>query len=122
LGEPFSARRFWLNSADPSEQSKIDYVAEEILTIRATLFGSYGGMSKLSHLRILRIENAHDFKSFDGFSGSPIFMWRTFKGKLPTPILCGMALRGTSSSKLIHFLPISIIIDAIKIKRKKHER
>lgn len=106
----------------PSEQLNIDYAAEEIRTVQATLFGSYGGMSELPHLRLLRIENAHDFKSFDGFSGSPIFMWRTSKGKLPTPILCGMALRGTSSSKLIHFLPISIIIDAIKIKQQKHER
>lgn len=105
----------------PSERSDIDYEKEEIKTEVAILFGSYAGISDHAHLHRLRIENYDDFKEFNGFSGSPVFMWHRTEGNPPTPILCGMALQGTVSSKLIHFLPTEIIIDALRIKRENHE-
>ncbi|MRW89111.1 hypothetical protein GJ699_03850 [Duganella sp. FT80W] len=105
----------------PSERSDIDYESEEINTEVAILFGTYAGDSDHAHLYRLQIKNAEDFKDFNGFSGSPVFMWYRTEGNLPIPILCGMALQGTVNSKLIHFLPIEIIIHALKIKRQKHE-
>jgi hypothetical protein len=105
----------------PSERSDIDYEAEEIKTEAAILFGSYAGASEHVYLHRLQIKNADDFKEFNGFSGSPVFMWYRTEGNPPIPILCGMVLQGTVSSKLIHFLPTEIIIDALRIKRQNHE-
>lgn len=105
----------------PSERPDIDYESEEINTEAAIRFGTYAGDSDHAHLNRLKIKNAEDFKEFSGFSGSPVFMWYRTEGNLPIPILCGMALQGTVSSKLVHFSPIEIIIHALKIKRQNHE-
>lgn len=106
----------------PSERSNIDPASQELRTDRVVLLGKYKGKSLLPYLHQIQVENTHDLASFDGLSGSPVFMWSTSVRTQPKPILCGMAIRATASSGLIHFLPVSILMSAFAIKRKQHER
>lgn len=106
----------------PSERSSIDTDSQELRTDRVTLFGKYRGESSLPYLHLLQIEDSQKLKSFGGFSGSPVFMWSPSGRGRPTPILCGMAIRGTVASGLIHFLAVSVLLDALTVKRKQHEK
>lgn len=105
----------------PSERSNIDFSTQEIRTDQVTLFGRYVGESNVAHLHLLQVNDPAGLTSFSGMSGSPIFMWRPSKDGRQRPVLCGMAIRGTVDSGLIHFLPISILLGALSVKRKQHE-
>ena len=106
----------------PCERSSIDNDSQELRTDRVTLFGRYMGKSSLPHLHLFQVKNSQNLASFDGFSGSPVFMWSPSGLGRPKPILCGMAIRGTAASGLIHFLAVSVLLDALTIKRKQHEK
>jgi hypothetical protein len=105
----------------PCERSSIDFDSEEIRTDRVTLFARYIGKSQLPHLHLIEVVDLQNLASLDGMSGSPVFMWRSYEGEQPKPVLCGMAIRGTTTAGRIHFLPVSILLDALTIKRYQHE-
>ena len=102
----------------PSERSKIDYDTGDLRTDRIILSGSYEGPSPLPYLHQLRVNGAEDFESFSGFSGGPVFSLRQISSGIVKPVLCGMAIRGTSSSALFHFLDASVILDALDVKSR----
>lgn len=105
----------------PVERSSICPDSQELKTDRVVLIGTYIGESSIEYLHVLKVENSYNLASFGGLSGSPVFMWSHAGNRQPKPILCGMVVRGTATSSLIHFLPISILIDAFQIKRNWHE-
>jgi hypothetical protein len=105
----------------PHERSNINYHTQEMRTERVSLFGKYGGESPLPYLHLFIVDSPNGLETFSGFSGSPVFAWRTSGPRQTKPVLCGMAIRGTPSSGLVHFLPIAIILDALKVKRTIHE-
>lgn len=105
----------------PCERSSISEITQELRTDRVTLFGKYVGESPLPYLHLLKIDDRQNLSSFGGLSGGPVFAWKTSSDQRPKPVLCGMGIRGTASSGLIHFLDISVILDALKVKRTLHE-
>lgn len=102
----------------PEERSFVNDETQEIRTDRVALLGRYGGPSPLRHLHLLRVSDPLDLKTFSGFSGAPVFAWIERPSQRPVPVLCGMALRGTPSSGLIHFLDRQVLLDALAVKRR----
>lgn len=117
----------WISYADgaqffvvgfPEERSAINYETQEIRTDRVTLFGRYGGSSPMPYLHLFQVSDALSLKAFSGFSGGPVFAWIERPKQRPIVVLCGMALRGTPESGLIHFLDRDVLLDALKVKRR----
>ncbi|MQA40352.1 serine protease family protein [Rugamonas aquatica] len=102
----------------PSERSEIDISTGNLRTDRIILSGSYEGPSPLPYLHLLRVSGSEEFESFSGFSGGPVFALRQIAVGIVKPVLCGMAIRGSSSSALFHFLDASVIIDALDVKSR----
>ncbi len=103
----------------PEEHSFVDYDKETIATGRLALHGRYLGPSALPYLHELEILDTLSLSTFSGLSGAPVFAWAERSG-LPAKIsLCGMALRGTPTSRRIHFLDRSVLLDALKMKCAK---
>jgi hypothetical protein len=106
----------------PEEPSTFNYEDQEFVTNREVLYGSYDGPSELSYLHKLRIADTRSLKTFSGLSGAPVFAWVERKEQRPIPVLCGMVLRGTPESGLIHFLDRDILLDALKVKRRLEQQ
>ncbi|MFA5826307.1 MAG: hypothetical protein WC825_10090 [Gallionellaceae bacterium] len=102
----------------PGDKSHVDYETQELRTDRVTLFGRYGGASPIPHLHIMNVDRSHELSTFNGLSGSPVFGWIQTPDKNPRVVFCGMVIRGTASSGLVHFLDRSVLLDALTIKRQ----
>lgn len=102
----------------PEEHSFVDYELETITNHRWALHGRYAGASDLDYLHMLEVSGTHSLSTFSGFSGGPVFAWIEHPGNRGEIILCGMALRGTPTSGLIHFLDRSVLLDALYVKLK----
>lgn len=88
----------------------VDYSTLEIKTSQYFLAGSYEGFSIISPLcHTIKLENPLNLPHFSGLSGSPVFSHRP-EGP---PKFCGLALRGTAASGLIHFLKVEVLIEAL---------
>ena len=68
------------------------------------------------------MSGTHSLSTFSGFSGGPVFALVKHSDSQGEIVLCGMALRGTTSSGLIHFLDRSVLLDALNIKIKKSKK
>lgn len=106
----------------PEERSIVNYENRELRTDRMVLFGRYGGRSSLSHLHLLRVSDSLGLKTFSGFSGGPVFTWIERPERRPALVLCGMTLRGTPDSGLIHFLDREVLLDALAVKRRLEQK
>ncbi|WP_457443769.1 hypothetical protein [Roseateles sp. P5_E4] len=106
----------------PKERSEIGLEDQLLRTDRTLLSGTYQGASGLEHLHLMQIDDAQELASFDGFSGSPVLAVKGCAGGETSVVLCGMAIRGTRGSRLVHFLPIEILIEAMRIKRSQDQR
>lgn len=108
----------------PEDHSFVDYDQETIPTRRIALHGRYCGPSSSSYVHTLEVFDALSLSTFSGFSGGPVFAWTERSGEPAQIALCGMALRGTASSRRIHFLERSVLMDALKVKcaKLKHRR
>ena len=106
----------------PEERSIVSYETQELRTDRMALFGRYGGPSSLPHLHLLRVSDSLVLKTFSGLSGGPVFAWIERPEQRPVPVLCGMALRGTPDSGLIHFLDRDVLLDALAVKRRLEQK
>jgi hypothetical protein len=102
----------------PEERSSFNYESKEFCANREVLFGRYGGPSSLLYPHQLQIADTRSLKTFSGLSGAPVFAWIEQTGHRPTPVLCGMVLRGTPESGLVHFLDRDVLLDALKAKRR----
>ena len=82
------------------------------------LFGRYRGTSPLQFHHVLSVPDTLSLKTFSGLSGAPVFAWLELPTQRPTPVLCGMVLRGTPESGIIHFLDRDVLLDALTIKHR----
>jgi hypothetical protein len=99
----------------PKDHSFIDNDIEMIHSERITLKAKYIGQSVEPYLHEIEVTEPHTLSSFDGFSGSPVFGVTHQLNEPPSVVICGMAIRGTSTSNRIHFLDRSILLDALEI-------
>lgn len=102
----------------PEERSFFNYETQEFRADRMIFLGRYGGQSNLQCLHILSILDAVSLKTFSGLSGAPVFAWLELPMQQPTPVLCGMVLRGTPESGLVHFLDRDVLVEALIAKRR----
>ncbi|WP_459723697.1 cupin domain-containing protein [Sideroxyarcus sp. TK5] len=103
----------------PKDHSFVDPESGMLHTQRVVLNGRYVGKSSLPYLHTAKITDAHSLSTFNGFSGGPVFSVLRFPGEPPTAGLCGMAIRGASSSNIIHFLDRTVLIDALNIRLER---
>lgn len=103
----------------PEEHSFVDYAAEEIGTIRMAMVGRYCGPSSIEYLHELEIVDGPPLSTYSGFSGSPVFALSPQPDSGIEIVLCGMVLRGTSTSRRVHFLDRSVLLGALGIKYAK---
>lgn len=107
----------------PAEVQEVKYETGELGTLRVMLNGRYAGRSFGESIHSMKVDDTCGLKSFDGFSGSPVFA--TVRGESQAaggsvaPIFCGMVLRGTPQSKTVHFLDRDVILAALEIKRDR---
>lgn len=102
----------------PEERSNFNYETQEFRADCETLFGCYGGPSPLPYLHVLLVLDSQSLKTFSGLSGAPVFAWIALPMQRPTPVFCGMVLRGTPESGVLHFLDRDVLLDALKVKRR----
>ncbi len=106
----------------PEDHSFVDYDLETITNHRWSIHGRYAGVSEVDYLHKLEVLCPNNLSTFSGFSGGPVFAWVEHSEKRGQLILCGMALRGTKSSGLIHFLDRSVLFDALNVKLKRAKK
>ena len=100
----------------PGDHSFVDAESEELHTQRIALNARYVGPSSLPYLHEACVTDTHGLNTFSGFSGGPVFAVLRPPGRPATAGLCGMAIRGTSSSNIFHFLDRSVLLDALKVR------
>lgn len=100
----------------PNELSNVEYKNQFLRTDRIVLRGATIDRSPIDHLYMLNVENSCGLASFSGLSGGPIFAASELDENTEV-IFCGMAIRGTPTSKVVHFVPSQVIVHAIKVKR-----
>lgn len=103
----------------PEDTVYVDPESQLLHTQRAVLNASYVGQSSMPYLHEARITDAHGLSTFSGLSGGPVFAVLRPPDQVPTIGLCGMAIRGTSSSNVIHFLDRSVLIDALNVRSER---
>lgn len=100
----------------PAESKFVDYESRKISDTRNVLRGVYKGRSSSMHCHELCMETSILLDSYDGLSGSPVYyMKRQIRGgeELMFPMLVGMLIRGTASSRLAHFVGSDVLTDII---------
>lgn len=102
----------------PEEDSSVDYELKTITSQRWVLYGRYAGASELDYCHKFNVTSSHNFSTFSGLSGGPVFALIELPGNKGKIIFCGMALRG-SPAGIIHFLDRSVIVDAMNVKIKR---
>ncbi len=101
----------------PTQHSKIEIDNEAIINPRYMLRGRYSGMSSHSpEMHTISVSDACGVDNFAGFSGSPVFACIPNEQEPTEVVLCGMAVRGTSSSGLIHFVERDILVAGVRVK------
>lgn len=102
----------------PAESNYINYESSRIRNTRSVLRGIYNGRNPSIHCHELRMETSVVLESYDGLSGSPVYhMKRQTRGReeLMFPMLVGMLLRGTASSRLAHFVGSDVLLNIVNL-------
>ncbi|MFZ6731784.1 hypothetical protein ACO0LG_07665 [Undibacterium sp. Ji42W] len=100
----------------PEEKNFIQNDESMICNERIILRGNYLGESQ-NFIHELEISDTFGLSTFSGFSGAPVFTIVANSNEISKVVFCGMAIRGTPTSKKIHFLNRSVLIDALKVKQ-----
>jgi hypothetical protein len=98
----------------PVAVNEADYENSRVIQNQCFIHGSFVGPSISFGCYELSVKNPLTFKTFDGFSGSPIFSLCTNNRGSTQPTFCGMALRGTVGSGSVHFLGSETIVAALE--------
>ena len=104
-----------------AENNYIDYERESIKSTRSVIRAIYAGRSASDHCHTLNVESSIRLDSFDGLSGSPVFFMKNslLEGQqVQIPLLVGMLLRGTASSKIAHFVSSRIFAELTRIAER----
>jgi len=102
----------------PSENNFIDYSKSKINNTRTVLKGNYLNSGICDHSHEMKINSSIELTNFDGLSGSPVFHPKAFTKndqEIIIPLVVGMVLRGTSSSKIAHFVSSEIISNLVRL-------
>ncbi|MBE7421656.1 MAG: trypsin-like peptidase domain-containing protein [Zoogloeaceae bacterium] len=102
----------------PAESNFVDYEASKISNTRSVLRGIYQGRSSSVHCHQLRMETSISLASYDGLSGSPVYhLKREIRSQeeLMFPMLVGMLIRGSASSRIAHFVGSDVLVNIIKL-------
>lgn len=116
----------WLNSSSeavfivygyPLQHSEIQAAERSIIAARFMLRGQYRGVSEHSSW-VHKISVSHDdnVTDFNGFSGSPVFSFVPNERRPERVFLCGMAIRGSCVSGVVHFLDREALLSGIHAK------
>jgi hypothetical protein len=88
----------------------LDYSApKDVNTPQLLLRGKYASLGHGRHVHTLTVDNPLGIRDFDGMSGSPVF---STSGSVT--VFCGMVLRGTASSRLMHFVDGNVLLHLIR--------
>lgn len=107
FGARFSSTFFVLGY--PTEHNEVDYDALNINTKQYLLKGTYRGVTTTADCHEVSVENPLGLATFNGLSGSPVWCLPAGLGVRMAPVFCGVAIRGTASSKIIRFLSSFVI-------------
>ena len=102
----------------PAESNFIDYDAYKINSTRSVIRAVYKGESISQHCHEIEFSTSIILNDYDGLSGSPVFYMRQIihEGEeVLFPLLVGMLLRGTASSKIGHFVGASVISNIVNL-------
>ncbi len=108
---------FGLSDIRPKAILCSDYESSKISNTRSVLRGIYQGKSSGANCHELRMETSVALESYDGLSGSPVYhMKRKIRGReeLMFPMLVGMLLRGTASSRIAHFVGSDVLANMLR--------
>ena len=102
----------------PSESNFIDYDSYKINNTRSVIRAIYKDKSISDYCHELTIETSINLESYDGLSGSPVFYMKhvNHNGEtVDSPLLVGMLLRGSASSRIAHFVSSSVISNIVNL-------
>lgn len=106
----------------PEERSSLNYETTEFQADRVILLGRYRGPSIVQHHHVLSVVDTLSLTTFSGLSGAPVFAWIELPRQRPKLVLCGMMLRGTPQSGLVHFLDRDVLLDALTVKNQLEQQ
>jgi hypothetical protein len=119
------ASRPWIERAEdaefvvigyPEEHSFVDYDRELLVNDRFVLPARYVGPATSPHVHIVEVSDTRSLTTFSGFSGGPVFALVGSREERAEVVLCGMAIRGTPTSRQLHFLDRSMLMHAVNAK------
>jgi len=100
----------------PAESSFIDYEASKIKGTRSIIRAIYRGASISDHCHELFVDSSIKLDDYDGLSGAPVYYLRkNSTGEIVVPVIVGMILRGTASSRVAHFVSSTVILNLINL-------
>lgn len=101
----------WFLIGYPREHSEVNYDAGQVQTGQVMLTGSYlGPADGTEYLHRLKVVNPLMLTEFAGFSGGPIFCAENKIGAEPTFRFCGVAVAGSASSEIVHFVSAESVL------------
>ena len=99
----------------PNDFSFVDYELGVIQNQRVSLRGRYVGPATGRYIHTMRVQPATNLSTFSGLSGGPVFAWVQRLGFKPQLALCGVAIQGSVSSGLVHFIEVSVLMAVLDI-------
>jgi hypothetical protein len=105
---------FFFTFGYPKTDTYADYERQQVRHRPYVLYGTYAGPGSVPGCHRLRIKNPLGLPSLDGLSGSPVFSIPSAVAVGEVPRFCGMLLRGTASSGIVHFLDSRVIVQALE--------
>lgn len=98
----------------PKTDTYADYDRQQLKYRPFLLYGNYINPGSVEGCHKLKFQNPHRLPSFDGLSGSPVFSIPTNIGIGSQPKFCGMLIRGTASSGIVHLLEAEVLLVALE--------
>lgn len=100
----------------PNEHTFVDYETGEVVEGLVELVGGYNKPAQSTYLHELAVKNPPSLESYSGFSGAPVLILKRSVGAPIVPMLCGVAVQGTASSKTVRFIERSILVSLLDAK------
>lgn len=106
----------------PRVLSLVDYDAGKVIANQVLLLGTYvSPVDGVAHMHTLRVDNPLELSEFAGFSGGAVFLIHQRLAADPICQFCGMAVQGTVTSGLVHFLDLHCLLHLVN-EAKAHTR
>ena len=99
----------------PNTANSVDYFHREVNTAQFFLAGRYirpDQHSGFTH-QLSVDSDPHELQDFNGMSGSPVLSVAQLGSDSVMPKFCGMALRGSANSRIVHFLEAEALVSTL---------